>query len=392
MPADQEGGPPEPPDYKLYRARRGPRLGKPDLASLREKARGSKAPKQPRAPKQPKRSSPKPDREGRHWVRWLGFALLGWLLLSLLSFGVSAQLQKSKLADVSGLGGNPLLVAFPQNILVLGTDVRSEGFGSDADESSKDCIKRAQTGAATANVCPQPSRADSIMVLRAGGGSFDKLSIPRDTIAAIPGQDTQKINAAYAFGGADLMKQTVEDFLGIEIDHVAIVDFDGFRDFIDAIGGVEVRLGRRICNSISDGAFRIHLHKGTNTLDGDAALTLARTRETTCGPAITDVDRAGFQQLILGGIKGRLTDPLRIPRNFIFGPIIGWNAPKAIVSDLGALSMPQLVLAAIIGGGGNSSVLVGPGGSGTVPRDRCIKAVVKLTGSKPGRDPACSPA
>ncbi len=93
------------------------------------------------------------------------------------------------------------------------------------------------------------------MVLRAGGGAFEKLSIPRDTQAAIPGQGTNKINAAYAFGGAELQIKTVEDFLGIDINHIAIVDFAGFRDLIDAIGGVEVDLENQVCNEISGGAF-----------------------------------------------------------------------------------------------------------------------------------------
>ena len=71
------------------------------------------------------------------------------------------------------------------------------------------------------------------MLVRAGGGAFEKLSIPRDTFAAIPGAASQKINAAYAFGGAALQIETVEDFLGIDIDHVVILDFEGFADFID---------------------------------------------------------------------------------------------------------------------------------------------------------------
>ena len=77
------------------------------------------------------------------------------------------------------------------------------------------------------------------MLVRAGRFAFRKLSIPRDTFASIPGHDAQKINAAYAFGGAKLEVQTVEQFLGIDVDQVAVVDFDGFRDFIDAIGGVD---------------------------------------------------------------------------------------------------------------------------------------------------------
>ena len=92
------------------------------------------------------------------------------------------------------------------------------------------------------------------MLIRAGGGAFRKLSIPRDTYAEIPGQSPQKINAAYAFGGAALQIEAVESFLGIEIDHVAIVDFTGFEDLIDAVGGVEVDVPHKLCADISGGA------------------------------------------------------------------------------------------------------------------------------------------
>ena len=62
---------------------------------------------------------------------------------------------------------------------------------------------------------------------------------------------------------------------------------------------------------------------------------------------------------MINGIKGRLTDPLRAPYNFINGPIIGWDAPKAFVSDMGFLTMPQLVLSAAIGGSAPADVLCG---------------------------------
>ena len=78
------------------------------------------------------------------------------------------------------------------------------------------------------------------MVIRAGGGTFNKLSIPRDSFAEIPGEQPQKINAAFAFGGAALQIKTVEKFLNIKIDHVAIINFTGLENLVDAVGGVEV--------------------------------------------------------------------------------------------------------------------------------------------------------
>ncbi len=237
------------------------------------------------------------------------------------------------------------------------------------------------------------------MLIRAGGGDFQKLSIPRDSFAEIPGQSPQKINAAFAFGGAKLQIETVEKFLGIQIDHVAIIDFTGFQDLIDAVGGVKVNVPRKLCADISGGAgggqggITIRLHKGENTLDGEKALAYARVRELSPCPGpgksafafpYSDFERAKAQQAVISGIKDRLTDPLRIPYNFIKGPIIGWEAPKAFVSDMGFFTMPQMILAAGIGGdsaadvlcaGANSGCGSGPGGSVEVPESVRQKAV-----------------
>jgi LCP family protein required for cell wall assembly len=394
--------PPERPDYTVYRSR--PRLrdrfGKPDLEGLRQRlrrgsGRGDKAP------------SPQVERPlWRRVLKWVGIAALAWILLSFLAFAVSAQIQKSKLADMGDtLGGNPFMLALPQTVLVLGTDVRPSGLAAPGEESSDKCIEAAGEGKRPPSGC-SPYRADTIMLVRAGRFAFRKLSIPRDTFTSIPGQDAQKINAAYAFGGAKLQVRTVEDFLGIDIDQVAVVDFTGFRDFIDAIGGVSVDLDTPVCSQVSGGAenggFTLDLSKGEHTLSADDALTLARTREAgdcdgngSPDENFSDLDRAKFQQDILSGIKGRMTSITRLPYNFIKGPIIGWNAPKAFVSSMGVLTMPQFVLSAALGFSSKSEVLkpsgAGPGGSLSVAQDECIRAVKQLLGSDPDRQPACSP-
>jgi LCP family protein required for cell wall assembly len=389
MASNDEGKRPDQPDYKVYRSRR--RFSPPDLDSLREKVRGGRG---DRPPKESREREPKPEREGRPWLKWIGFAILGWLLLSLVAFAISATIQKSKLTDMGDtLDSNPLMAVFPQNILVLGTDVRDTEFAA-GEAESEECVEAAATGEPTLD-CATGARADSIMVLRAGGGAFEKLSIPRDTLAAIPGFGNDKINAAYRFGGAPLMVETVEQLLGIDMNHVAIVDFAGFRDLIDSLGGIDVELDRPVCNEISGGTFKIDFDEGEVNLNGEKALALARTRTSTCGDPITDLDRTEFQQLIIQGMKDRLTDPLRIPINFIKGPLIGWNAPKAFVSDMGAFAMPQFVFAAAIGGSSDTAVLEPADVSANpliVPVENCIEAVRKLTGDPPENDPACSPA
>jgi LCP family protein required for cell wall assembly len=412
MPENGEQQPSGPPDYKVYRARKGllGGLRKPDLPSLREP--GRKPPKLPGDEKRDGRWPPGrdrlphlPQRAPRRVLKWLGLAALGWILLSFLAFAISAQLQAFKLSGdaKSALDGNPMLLPSAQTILVLGTDARSPDTEEPGAAPSEECFEQQSHGDAPHGECSVGQfRADTLMLIRAGGGAFRKLSIPRDVYAEIPGQSPQKINGAYAFGGAAAEIEAVEGFLGIEVDHVAIVDFTGFEELIDAVGGVVVDVPQKICADISGGAgggqggYSLRLGKGENTLDGERALTYARIRKPSPCPGTgqsayalgyDDFDRAKAQQAVISGIKGRLTDPLRLPYNFVKGPIIGWNAPKAFISDMGFLTMPQLILAAAIGGDSEADVLcegenagcgVGPAGSIEVPESERRRAVKEL--------------
>ena len=419
MPSDGDKRPSERPEYNVYRSRRGPfsRFRKPDLDSLTDKARkrrkrgrsGQDEPRRDRAevpypvysPSAPPDDRPDPRRRSRRkrpWLKWLLFAALGWFALSVLAFAVSAQIQSMKLdGDArAALQGNPWLLPQPQNILVIGTDSRSPDTLEPGAAQDERCYEQQARGEAPSDGCAG-ARADTLMVVRAGGGQFRKLSIPRDSFAEIPGNGAQKINAAYAFGGAALQEETVSDFLGIPIDHVVIMNFEGFEEFIDAIGGVKVDLDIPLCADISggeaNGGWTIQLKQGSNTLNGEDALAYARTRKPSpCpgdGPSAfsegyDDLDRAAAQQNILNGIKGRLTSPLRLPYNFIKGPIIGWTAPKAFISDLGLLAMPQLALSTAFAGSAEPDVLIpsgpGPGGSLEIPLEERQRAARKLEG------------
>jgi LCP family protein required for cell wall assembly len=384
MPDSGEQRPQGPPDYKVYRSRRGlfSRRKSADLEGLRQRA---KLPgKRPRRDREPGRERPQ-----RPWLKrvlkWVGIAALGWILLSFLAFAVSAQLQSFKLSGEAkdALHGNPLLLPSAQTILVLGTDARPPDSKEPGAAPSEKCFEQQANGESPHDGCSQGQfRADTLMLIRAGGGAFRKLSIPRDSYSEIPGQAPQKINGAYAFGGAALQIETIEQFLDIPIDHVAIVDFTGFEDLIDAVGGVTVDVPNKLCADIAGGSgggqggITLHLKKGENTLDGEKALAYARIRKPSeCpGPGKSaytlgyeDLDREKAQQAVIAGIKDRLTDPLRAPYNFVKGPIIGWDAPKAFVSDMGLLTMPQLVLAAAIGGSAPAHVLCGPGSEGCSP-------------------------
>ncbi len=118
-------------------------------------------------------------------------------------------------------------------MLVLGSDARPKG-----------------TKEAGANLIGSPSRSDSIMLMRVGGGKNATLSIPRDTVVDIPGHGRNKINAAYALGGPSLAIETVESYLGIKVNHLVEVNFENFPQLIDSLGGVTYkRRLRRLAGS-----------------------------------------------------------------------------------------------------------------------------------------------
>ncbi len=395
------------PEYTVYRSRRGllPRLRAPDVSSLRDRAR--------RSYRRIGRGGPKVEDQRptaarpllRRALRWIGIAAGAWVLISFLAFAVSAQLQKMKLADGAKgvLSGNPFLLVKPQTILVIGTDARPTDTKEPGAAPTNECFDQQAHGDAPHGSCSQGQfRADTLMLIRAGGGHFRKLSVPRDSFAEIPGHEPQKINAAYAFGGAKLQIQAVQRFLGIKVDHVVIIDFTGFQKFIDAIGGVKVDVPEKICADISGGAgggqggITLRLGKGEHTLDGQQALAYSRIREPSPCPGsgksafaagYDDIDRQKAQQAVINGIKGRLTSPLRLPYNFIHGPMIGWDAPKAFVSDMGFFTMPQLILSSVLGGSGTNVLCApptpcgpGPLGSTEVPESERRRAVNKLVG------------
>ncbi|MEA2168498.1 MAG: hypothetical protein QOF76_1798 [Solirubrobacteraceae bacterium] len=350
---------PEEPDYKVYRSR--PRLFKGSdsspadgLQELRDEA--PDAPRKPGAKPEytvnrPRRlpSLPKLGRKtagavggftAKRVAKWVFTAAAGWVLLSLVLFMVSAWIQRKNTSDAarSALSSSGYTLTSANTILVLGSDARLPG--------SK------EPGANVGG----PSRADSILLIRAGGGKSAKLSIPRDTVVNIPGHGPDKINAAYAIGGPSLMINTVQDYLGIKINHVVEVNFANFPEFINALGGVNVKTPR-ICSYINggkkNGGTTLKLKRGDNHLDGDQALAYARTRKNACNPGYSDLQRAKAQQDVLSAIKGRLVSPT----TFFRLPWVAWNAPKAVKSDMGGPTLLGLFGALEIGGNPKPVVL-----------------------------------
>lgn len=173
------------------------------------------------------------------------------------------------------------------SVLLLGTDTGAEG--------------RTDHG-----------RSDVIMVatVNPGTGRVTLTSIPRDTYVDIPGYGMDKINHAYAFGGAELTMEAVNQLLDIQLDHYIVVNMAGIQEIVDTIGGIEVTPPV----SFSIGGY--DFTKGqTTTLDGNMALQYARERYTSGG----DYARQERQRDILVAIYEEVTsmgvtDVLRLGR------------------------------------------------------------------------------
>src|SRR4051794_15417279 len=368
----------EKPPYTVYRSRPSlrDRVRKPDMQSIRRDSGGGGG---------IRGFFGRLSGGKRPWLRWILIFAVGWLLLSFITFAISAQIQKGKLPQSAkdALKGGPAVLA-GQNILILGGDRRGKTQHN-----------------ANGSEGQGPPRADTIMVLHASLTSFRKLSIPRDSYAAIPNCGSQKINASLACntqspnGNPASTIKTVEDFLGIDINHIVIVDFDGFADFINTLGGVTIHVpgnpkkkGAAVCGDVDggkkQGGVSLKLPPGDVTLEGDKALAYARIRHNNCDPSEDDRDRAARQQEALNAIKGRLTSITRFPYNFLKGPFIGWDAPRAFISDMGGFTLPQVAISAILGGSGQTNVLgehsavPGPAGSLAIPQGACEQAVKTL--------------
>lgn len=143
------------------------------------------------------------------------------------------------------------------------------------------------------------ARTDVIIVARVNTktNEVDLLSIPRDTRVKIKGA-WDKINAAYVYGGTDLIREVTEDLLGITLDHYAIVNFQAFVQIIDDLGGIEIDVEKNMYNSSE----KINLKKGHQLLDGEKALQYVRWR----GDSEGDLGRNERQQKIIKTIIDEL--------------------------------------------------------------------------------------
>jgi len=221
-----------------------------------------------------------------------GVGVGGWLYYRSIERDVA---RVDAFAEVPAAERPQPVVKKAVNLLILGSDAR----GGD----------------------PAKSRADTIILahLTADRRKAQLISIPRDTWVHIPksadgqhGGTNAKINAALAWGGTPLMVRTVESFIGVRVDHVVLIDFGGFEEIIDALGGVDVQVDRSFTSIAAP--FRT-FRAGVQRMDGAAALDFARQRQQFPDG---DFSRIRNQQAVIRAVlneastSGLLTDPPRL--------------------------------------------------------------------------------
>lgn len=165
-------------------------------------------------------------------------------------------------------------------------------------------------------------------------GSIYLLSIPRDSYVDIPGHGYDKINHAYAYGGLELLEDTVSNLLGLPIDHYAMVDFEGFEDIIDALGGVEIDVDKRMYYQTYDAL--IDIEAGLQRLDGRQALQYVRYRSDALG----DITRVSRQQNLLKAVYREFTENM----GWLKLPQLVPAVAKAVDTDMGYGELLRLAM------------------------------------------------
>ncbi|MBN1299354.1 MAG: LCP family protein [Actinobacteria bacterium] len=136
-------------------------------------------------------------------------------------------------------------------------------------------------------------RTDTIMIYHVSGwGKKDVLiSVPRDTRVNLEDHGWNKINAAYVYGGEEMLKKEIYDVTGISIRRTMMLNFEGFKRVIDALGGVEITVDEPMHDPLSGADFE----PGTYIMNGEEALAFARCRKTAGG----DFDRVDRQKYLI---------------------------------------------------------------------------------------------
>nr|WP_308011135.1 MULTISPECIES: LCP family protein [Streptomyces] len=235
-----------------------------------------------------------------------GAVCAGWAVYTKLSGNITAdEAAAAELARYEKERPTPL-VRGAQNILLIGSDSRSgAGNGRYGRDSGTE-------------------RSDTTILLHlaADRDSATAVSLPRDLMVDVPGchrpdgslagPTFTQFNSAFSVGGSACSIRTVEKLTGIRIDHHVVVDFQGFKEMVDALDGVEVCLRKPVDDKDAD----LRLPAGRVTLDGEQALGYVRARKSLGDGS--DTDRMDRQQRFLGALvskaqsNGVLLNPVKL--------------------------------------------------------------------------------
>ncbi|MGX4691804.1 LCP family protein [Streptomyces sp. JNUCC 63] len=208
------------------------------------------------------------------------------------------------------------------NYLIVGSDSRE---GMSAEQK-----KKLHTGSA------EGKRTDSMMILHVGSNGDTLISLPRDSNVTIPqfrGSESgklrgpvgpNKLNAAYAYDGPELLVRTVEYNTGLHIDHYVEIGFAGFANIVDAVGGVELTIDKGFKDKYSGADFQA----GKQKLDGQQALAFVRTRHAF---AASDLERTKNQQKFLAALSHEVATPSTVLNPFKLYPTMGAGLDSLIV-------------------------------------------------------------
>ena len=182
-------------------------------------------------------------------------------------------------------------------------------------------------------------RSDAVIVatVRPKDNTISLVSIPRDSYVAMKGKGHDKLTHAYAYGGAQLSIETVENFLDVPIDYYASINFQGFEELIDQMGGIELPITKDISNVGSDHEkFTIEANKGLYS--GIEALQYARYREDS------DVKRGGRHQIIIQSMIDRMKSIQNIPKISSYFSTLGKNFKTNMPSNFATSQAKSFIM------------------------------------------------
>ena len=169
-----------------------------------------------------------------------------FLIIAVIAAYFWGDFSLDKVTDMVFLSGK-------KNIVVMGCDIRKDDVG----------------------------RSDTLFVVMLDKSNKNAalLSVPRDTRVKIKGHGWDKVNSAFAYGGHKLTQETVQDFLGIKLNNYVVVDFRGFKGLVDAVGGVDINVEKRMYYYDPYADFEIDLRPGKQHMDGKTAMQYVRYRD-----------------------------------------------------------------------------------------------------------------